>query len=81
MRAVKWLHSYLRVDRYTALTRAITSRNGLEVPINFDFPDYIFLPDDNTGLPKSHRMKYYNEGGIAWPDRYLVYVPDKSFDY
>lgn len=49
---------------------------GLEVPINWQEPHITFLPDTNRGRPEHQRVKYYTEGGSAWPDRYLMTAAD-----
>jgi len=62
---------YLGWDRFSAMADAITRRNGLEVPFNFEVPQCTELPDTMPRFPRSHD-RYYTDGGTHWPNRQLV---------
>lgn len=63
---------YLRTSRVAALADWITRRYGLEVPINYILPATQELRDTNDGLPMHHRIRYYSDGGLAWPERVMI---------
>lgn len=61
------------MPRTEALATHITKSYGLEVPPDWEWPFSIEeLPDTNDGLPASQRLKYYSEGGMAWPARTFI---------
>lgn len=69
---------YQTNDKCRALASAITRKYGLEVPLCFVFPEYVFVPDDLRDVPAYLRGRdswytYYRKGGYAFPDRWIVW--------
>ncbi len=64
------LSVHLGNDRALALASYITKKAGtLEVPITWEMPEMILLPDCRAYLGGDFR-----EGGAGWPERYVLWL-------